>query len=91
MIKTLYVCEKCKKESEDFKAYALVSLIVNGWNTYYPHGFGNTVYNKQEHWCIDCLKTVGVFLVFEERKAAEFKEPTLEDMIRQIVREEIPQ
>ena len=89
-IKTLYVCEKCKKESEDMKEFGYVSLSVYGWNDYYPKSFSDTAYGKTEHWCIPCLNSVGVFLTYEERKKQE-SVPTLEDMIREIVREEIPQ
>jgi hypothetical protein len=94
-------CDRCKREAEGDEAKKLLGLtkIVVGREAQYSYG-STTVYGGAPkwtgEWCLACCKEVGVDKILAPRKvegaeAQAAAAPSLEEMIREIVRQEIPQ
>lgn len=84
--KQVVTCDRCKKEQEDRVGFWCVSAGVGKYS-------GDSSWEKsfRQDWCNDCCKEFGIYPNPKkpeniERQAAI----TLEDMIREIVRSEIP-
>lgn len=100
--RNIAVCDRCKKEAETDEGKKILGLsritvgreITNSSYSYYG-GSGSIVYAAinpwDGEWCLACCKEMGVdkILKREERKTTD-STPTLEDIIREIVREELP-
>ena len=97
MIRTIHVCDRCGKSAESKEATEKLGLgdICLGFNIHSSYGYGSSskVYAANQtwrkSWCRACRKELGI-LEKEIRKNKEIQVPSLEDMVREIVREEIP-
>ena len=99
MKREINVCDRCKKTAEtkeEKEALALTDISVGRKPTYSSYG-GNTVYpaNKEwsAEWCLTCCKEVGVARILPPQPrhtdTMSAPAPSLEDMIREIVREQV--
>ena len=94
MIVTTYTCDKCGHEQNDDKQMWEIGIALNHRGTP-PSGFsrlGGAVLNETiELWCRKCVE--GLRLLPTPRPKPDDPppppKPTLEDMIREIVHEEI--
>jgi hypothetical protein len=81
--KTTYSCDKCRAEFSDRKTLKCITVQVGN---YAAEG---GLYSRNADWCLPCLQEFGI-VPKSERKPTTVPAPSLEDMIRQIVREEMP-
>ncbi len=88
MKKTILTCDRCKKEVEKLievgagqRFYSSsISGLAGGWK----------VYQLQVEWCIDCCVEMHICQPTKESTSKPVgPPPTIEDMIREIVREEM--
>jgi len=80
--KTTYTCDRCKQESDVYGWLNTISVSI----TRYPQ--------HTAEWCDDCVIALGVVLpstLGRGHAQAPQPAPTIEDMIREIVRSEIQQ
>jgi hypothetical protein len=101
MKREIVVCDRCGKDAEseaDKKALDLHSVILGTKLRYASSYERNVVPTYAEHaswekeWCIECRKKTGLAVVMEaKRNDPATQVPTLEEMIREIVRQEIPE
>lgn len=85
-IKTIKTCDRCGKECEGESRWVGVGLAETN-TTYNPL----RIEGKLKLWCFKCLNDCGLEKLFEGGKRVEpaTPEPTLEDMVRDIVADEI--
>ncbi len=87
-ITTEYKCDRCKKVVDGGESLMTVGIftIYHG----YKHSIPLTRIEKSEHWCIECRIEKGIERPHPAFKAKpEDPAPTVEDLIREIVREEV--
>lgn len=92
----IHECDHCHKKAdnpETRKELGLIRITVGTDITYSSYS-GNTVHPKlrewQAEWCRECQKKFGVTLQWDpEKRPPEAKAPTLEEVVREICREEI--
>lgn len=85
---TTYSCDRCKEQFDDRKNLQVVSAGVgqywgsDGWSVRFS-----------QDWCFPCIESFGIALHSRERHTVkpEDHKVTLEDIIREMVREEIQQ
>jgi len=93
---TTYKCDKCKEESINSEDLKLTTIGVGVKSTAYGSSYHEKAFSlydplrREMEVCDSCLEKLG----FVHKKVNEYKEmeqpyPTLEDMIREIIREEI--
>jgi hypothetical protein len=89
LIETIYQCDRCTREGElasEFWNLEILAQPLNQW----MHRAGQPTSIRTAHWCVTCMRMLGLVgdqtlkLVTEEEP-----ELTLEDMVREICREEI--
>ncbi len=79
-----YKCDKCGAEAVGENTIGIESITVT-WGQY-----ANRVASGE--WCTTCRKKYGlVHVPVTQQRPVPEVEPTLEDMIREIVRKELPQ
>ena len=88
----IYQCDRCKKESKNSKDLELQKLVFGKEH----HYFGGTeiwpfLPEYRVDWCLNCCKELGMTVAYNprDRKDDDPKPPNMEDLIRDIVREEI--
>ncbi|MFH1235814.1 MAG: hypothetical protein V1685_02645 [Parcubacteria group bacterium] len=86
MIKTEYICDRCGKVQETSDQFWYVRVSVSHVRT--PVTVGYTAHTKEATWCRACVEVIKM-LPTENKLIAAMPEPTLEDMIREICREEV--
>lgn len=88
MTSTTYQCDRCKKFLEGKKPYGRPEQFWTVAVTL-SDGYGETVVDKQE-WCLPCVEEMKMFCPPKNYPNPQPDEkPTLEDFIREIVREEV--
>lgn len=90
MKKTILTCDKCNKEVDK------LTEVGAGVREYYygSHisGAKYTLYQHTAEWCDSCCIEWGVLKLNENADVKSITpEPTLEDFLREIIREEIKQ
>ena len=83
--RNLYKCDRCGKE-QDNRNFLLSIQLVAGKSTS-PDYLSD--YRHTADWCTDCAKEFGFTLTGSGEHIAKNQTPTLEDVIRAIMREEI--
>lgn len=94
MIKVFYKCDRCEKQDDDNKMQLWVvcvryqSYSKDSQNLYSALSSNST---DPVQWCRECSIKMGIPLgSLEERKSVTNElPPTIEDMIREIVRQEM--
>lgn len=92
MITTTHQCDRCQKtvptraEIYELKLSAIGGRFVYGSNEYAE----STAFSSGKHWCEDCLVNTGFFAFKTKTATPPEPLPSLEDMIREIVRSELP-
>jgi hypothetical protein len=83
--KTTYACDRCKSEFSDRKAIKCVSAGVGEY-------VGSDAWFKsfRQDWCHGCLNEFGLASTPKEKTTLNPPNPpTLEDVIREIIRHEV--
>ena len=83
----IYECDRCHKKATtpaDIKSLDLTKaqFYVTG------QAYSDTVWSKD--WCVNCRKELGVFELNRVTSPVAVVYPSLEDMVREIVRQELP-
>jgi len=81
-----FTCDRCKKVLASEDALWEVALTCESRNGYRSHYFTPTKQQKAE-WCRPCVDEMGVFVGLIRAETPE-QPPTIENIIREIVREE---
>ncbi len=85
-------CDRCGATVQKAEELYVIKLTASGGHySYVDHKmYEQSAFQSGREWCIDCLVGTGFFY----RKDPEIKQPdplpTLEEMIREIIRSEIP-
>lgn len=85
--KTIYTCDRCKKEGENISLTIVALGIKSTIYGYYNNEFNLTGYKKEIGVCDECLIALGIKQT--PKTPAPSTQPSLEDIIRDIMREEI--
>lgn len=91
--KTTYTCDRCSKqgESPDF----LLAVDVRIRSSYPTSYSDNMDVKKTAEWCQQCLHDTGLKQIYDVEKKKRVdpppNPPTIEDLVREIVSEMIPQ
>jgi hypothetical protein len=87
MITTKYICDRCGKEQDTIQQIWSVNINVFA----NPGVLGGSYPTKNVHqdWCRECTELFGLLPVVEIKKEEVKQNVTLEDIIREIAREEI--
>lgn len=83
--KTIISCDRCKKEFGDRKDMKVVSAYVGTYA-----GFESAFRSFTQDWCHSCLNEFGLPADYKEKPSMPVPGPSLEDMIREIIRQEMP-
>lgn len=85
-----YICDRCKMQDTDNKIELIsVKIVLSSHN---DSGFHSTV--KQADWCRKCLASYGFVGITEDTEPPVIKivpPQTLEDIVKEIIREELEQ
>jgi hypothetical protein len=81
-----YVCDKCHKSQETSEQMWEIAIAYNHYG--YNAHIGNRYH--QQLWCRDCMTSVAGFFEPVKKDAPPSPAPTLEDIIRELIREELP-
>lgn len=88
MIETKYICDRCKKEQPTSNQFWVVGIMCNSYPAY-----DENFTRSRAQWCRSCVNEVGLLyerpLTKEAEKIVSPAFPTIEDMIREIIRSEI--
>lgn len=90
----IYKCDRCKSESLDQNELDL-AVVAIGVAKYSHNSYGPAMFftqddlNRKMDLCITCRKELGIDYNRKVVPAPEVKYPTLEDLIREYIREEI--
>ncbi len=87
MITTTYTCDKCGKSVVYPEQLWYVRVQYCCDHDFYGTGGSST---KTLHWCRPCLETTGIIPCSQKAPIPDEKKLSLEDLIREIVREEMP-
>lgn len=93
MITTIYTCDRCKKEveKEDLEGVAFGLRYYRQYSQDYVV-FPRHVPGREFDWCKSCRIETGLTPV--DAKLPDAKplnpQPTLEDLIRELIRQELP-
>ena len=91
MITTTYKCDRCGAESTERATLDLKKVIVGVEETGYSYGtnyvFVNDILNRGKEMCIKCREELGLRQVQKKEGEPEKTYPTLEEMIREVIRE----
>jgi hypothetical protein len=98
MKREILVCDRCKTQAETPEEKETLGLgqIVIGFEIQYSGAYNSRkvwAANQQwsRDWCRECRAEVGILENENKRPIVSETAPSLEDMIRDIVREELPQ
>lgn len=86
MITTIYKCDKCGHQQITQKQ--MYEIQVTRRPLELPHGHS---LEKSAHWCRMCMEAAHIYPPASHKEAGKElpPPPTLEDLVRQIVREEV--
>ncbi len=87
MKKTILTCDRCKKEVEELHDVGAGKREYH--NSLYGEGSFYEVRQLCAEWCLNCCIEMGITKVRETDIKEKDPIPTLEDLIREIVREEL--
>lgn len=89
MRKTILTCDRCKKEVKDLVEVGAGKRSIQ-YYSFSPSGTTYELFQLSAEWCLACCIEMGIAQPCKESKAQPIQPPpTLEDMIREIIREEI--
>lgn len=92
---TTYKCDRCMAEDTDNKSVVLKFVTIGIMEQRYSSfGNGYDLIDAQQRgmdMCLACRKVLGIEPLPREEKKQEQTYPSLEEMIREIIREEITQ
>jgi hypothetical protein len=100
MKREIFVCDRCGNSAEEPGAVRALDLheVIIGTRRHWsgqgelpmPTTALHASWDKQ--WCLECRKATGLAVVMEKDYKTPMAEvPSFEDMIREIVRQELPQ
>lgn len=97
--KSIDICDRCKVEAESDEAkkiLGLMKIVVGREARYNSYSYTKEVYKIdpwEGEWCLACCKELRVdkILPYKDPNLPPVEQrPSLEEMIREIVREELP-
>jgi len=89
MRKTILTCDRCKKEVDKLSEVG-AGIRSHQYSSYGITGDAYVVHQLGAEWCLDCCIEMGIAKPCKESSAQPIQpSPTLEDMIREIIREEL--
>jgi hypothetical protein len=95
MKKEIYTCDRCKKDVEKSDlSYCAVGVVSPSYGScgQQAYNFLNDQLYRKKDLCRTCLDELGIVLPEKEKKKPEpEKYPTLDELIREMIREEIQQ
>lgn len=83
-VQTTYTCDRCGAKQDTYNQFWVVSVRVTSFDAL-PSNYDR---GKSAHWCRACCEMYGI-LPHTKECTVITPEPTLEDLIREIVREEV--
>jgi hypothetical protein len=84
---TIYQCDKCGAEQPTPEQFWRVAVTIASFAS---HGYHNEIARHSAGWCRKCIEDAHMLPRADDRKAEPLPEaPTLEDLVREIAREEI--
>jgi hypothetical protein len=83
MIKTEYICDRCKASQSTSDQFWSIRVAVR-----YSHSVSDSVI-REEQWCRKCIEDMRLLPSNRPQKEMPPAPVTLEDTIREIIREEI--
>ena len=83
---TILTCDRCKKEAEN-----LIEVGAGERHHQYSYGRpgGYDFYQLFAEWCLNCCIEMGIAKPTKDSPKPIEPQPTLEDFIREIIREEV--
>ncbi len=80
-IATTFTCDKCGHAQDTDKQMwkLLVSLVHHG----FQHNYSTS--KREVLWCRTCVEKLGLLAIPGENERVDMPQPTIEDMIREIV------
>jgi hypothetical protein len=83
--RVVYTCDKCKTDN-DTDLFRVMLSVTDYTGT-------KDRYAEHQEWCEECVSSAGIQVKrpLQSQRVTPPPPPSLEDMIRQIVRDEIPQ
>lgn len=91
MRKTILTCDRCKKEVETLLEVGAGLRNLN-YHSFGPGATWHITGQLQEEWCRPCCEEVGFVTASygkKEDKKGEVPPPTIEDLIREMIRSEM--
>lgn len=87
--KVIQTCDRCKRSGTTAEI-ALRGIFLRVGTNLHDYGGAQQCHNFSSEWCDNCVRQFGIWPPSEKSPPPIDPPPTLEDLIRQIVREEIP-
>jgi len=88
MIKTAYICDRCKHEQEKPEQMWNVAVLAEHFPDT-PRANTYDAFISAQLWCRKCCEEMKIYPIVSRKKEEEPLPPTLEDQIREIVRDEV--
>jgi hypothetical protein len=82
--KSIVTCDRCKKEFPNRDEVKAVSAFIGTYS-----GWEGAFKSFNQDWCHECLEELGLPNSAKQRVSMPAPGPSLEDMIREIVRQEV--
>lgn len=83
MIKTEYICDKCKAVQPTREQFWAIRVSVRTVEN--SPGWQDTF--KEKQWCRTCVESIGMLPQVEP--TSPFVPPSFEDVVREIIRDEV--
>ena len=89
MLTVIYTCDRCKKEVDKLFAVA-VGLKEHKYSSYGgSREYLHDELNREKELCEECLLDLGIKLRGKKKETVVQAYPTLDELVREIVREEM--
>ena len=89
MIITTYTCDKCGHAQTQKKQMWNIGVSLKHLDTPYKYSAGGDPLNPKALWCRDCVEGIGLLVPSLKLDAPPPKPTTLEDIVRDLLREMI--
>jgi hypothetical protein len=87
--RTIYKCDRCGKEQETDDQFWTVGFIVTNRRYQYTYRLTDPNFDHKREWCRNCVEEFGLLPRAITPQNPEPIPLSLEDMLREIIREEI--
>ena len=87
-VKTIYTCERCKKEQDTPQQFWVVGAVAYTIGSG-PHNYIQPPEQHRLQVCRPCLEILGIHRRKKKAPEVQTEPPTIEELIRELVKEEI--